>query len=510
MKRYFLYLISALLLLCLSCSKSSDDTNGGNGGGNQGGGDTYKGTAIATTTTLYGAVTDSTTGQGIEGVVVSDGYSCVATDANGVYQMKRNVKSQFSFVSTPSEYEITVDNANLPKFYTSISTTQKVAKADFILKKLSGGKQNEFTLFCIADPQCKSEYQRQRYINETMKDIDATSDDYPNVYAITLGDIVWDTPNMWSDMRAAMSKRKVTFFQTIGNHDHLKSESLDYACVKNFERTFGPVDYSFNRGDVHIISMDDVMYKGGGEYDAGITDTQLAWLKQDLSFVAKDKCIVLCCHIPFEGCTGKNDAQVVTLLKQYSSAHIMIGHTHHNRNYIHSSTVYEHVHGAACGCWWVSNFCTCGAPNGYGIYHFKGAKVNKWLYKGTGLAEDEQLRLYDGAQIFGTGTGVDPQMYTSYTFNLASGWIVANVWNKDDKWSVELWQGGQKVADMTRFTSQDWYAVYYHNVKQAHNSTTRTAHMYKAKLPDASAPFEVRATDSQGNTYRADKLTTTY
>ena len=39
---------------------------------------------------LYGVVTDPS-GAPVEGIVVSDGFSCVSTDANGVYQMPQSV-----------------------------------------------------------------------------------------------------------------------------------------------------------------------------------------------------------------------------------------------------------------------------------------------------------------------------------------------------------------------------------------------------------------------------------
>ena len=43
---------------------------------------------------------------------------------------------------------------------------------------------------------------------------------------------------------------------------------------------------------------------------------------------------------------------MLELLSEYAEAHLMIGHTHYNQNYIHSvngKTIYEHIQGAACG-----------------------------------------------------------------------------------------------------------------------------------------------------------------
>ena len=95
---------------------------------------------------------------------------------------------------------------------------------------------------------------------------------------------------------------------TIGNHDHnaTRPES-DYEATTDFVANFGPTDYSFNRGDVHIISMDNVVgINSTGstwKYNAGFSDLQYAWLQQDIALVPeKDrKMVFICCHIPFRG-----------------------------------------------------------------------------------------------------------------------------------------------------------------------------------------------------------------
>ncbi len=49
---------------------------------------------------LYGVVTDPN-GAPVGGIVVSDGFSCVATDANGVYQMPRHADAFHVFYRIP-------------------------------------------------------------------------------------------------------------------------------------------------------------------------------------------------------------------------------------------------------------------------------------------------------------------------------------------------------------------------------------------------------------------------
>ena len=83
--------------LMLACS---NDKSGGHDG-DEGVETEVNGTQLDGNTTLYGLVTD-TSGNPIPGVVVSDGYGCVTTDANGVYQMERYKKARFVHYSTPA------------------------------------------------------------------------------------------------------------------------------------------------------------------------------------------------------------------------------------------------------------------------------------------------------------------------------------------------------------------------------------------------------------------------
>ncbi|MDR3936788.1 MAG: metallophosphoesterase N-terminal domain-containing protein, partial [Alistipes sp.] len=243
--RIMLFCCMAATLL-LACSNDKSD-----GEGREPGVETeLNGTQLGEGTTLYGLVTD-TSGNPVQGVVVSDGYNCVETDANGVYQMIRYKKARFVWYSTPAGYEINTSADNYPLYYAEIVHKNIADRHDFVLKPLAA-PETDFTLLCIADPQCASTADISRYVNETIPDIEATVETFKAkgraVYGITLGDIVFDTPDLWSNMKEAMANRNLTIFQTIGNHDHLKTETSDDKAAANFESQFGPRNYSFNRG----------------------------------------------------------------------------------------------------------------------------------------------------------------------------------------------------------------------------------------------------------------------
>lgn len=363
-------------------------------------------------------------------------------------------------------------------------------------------------------------------------DVEATVDGYKAkgtpVYGITLGDIVFDTPDLWSNMKESMANRNLPIFQTIGNHDHLQTETSDDNAAANFETQFGPRNYSFNRGDVHIVSMDNVLYEGKKKYKGGITDKQLEWLRQDLSHVDKDKLVIFCAHIPFRGGTSVTDEShenydgVLDLLSGFSEAHIMIGHTHYHQKYIHKrngKTILEHVHGAACGAWWTANICADGTPNGYSVYEISGNTIANQYYKSTNKEAGYQIRAYSATQVFGKSG--------SLTFGWAANapamndakCIVANVWNSDasGNWKVSLWQNGTKVCDMTRVKTYDYWAYAYHVLYYSKSVGTTWGknldHYYYGNLASGTpetADFEIVAEDGMGNTYRTSKLQTDF
>ena len=64
---------------------------------------------------ISGTLRDSN-GKGIAGVTVSDGFSCVTTDAKGRYKMTTSSDAVHVFYSIPSAYKINVKDGH-PDFY---------------------------------------------------------------------------------------------------------------------------------------------------------------------------------------------------------------------------------------------------------------------------------------------------------------------------------------------------------------------------------------------------------
>lgn len=511
-----LYILSLLCLL-LSCSKKDKETlppvETAPGIVND--------TQIADSTSLYGVITDDK-GAAVKNVVVSDGYSSVVTDANGVYQIKRDKRAKFVFYSTPSNYKINVDADNNPTFYAPIHSVDKWIRNDFTLT--SQAVESKFTFLFVADPQCRNIQEVSRYKNETIPDINELVAGLTHPYAMTLGDIVFDAPDLWSEMKASMSGQKVSFFQVIGNHDHLETAPNAEASAENFRSFFGPTDYSFNRGKTHIVAMDNVIYNGKQDYNGGITDTQLEWLKQDLSHVPEDYMVIFASHIPFRSGSSVNTNvhynDILGLLSKFASAYIMTGHTHYPDKYTHEvngKKILEYIHGAACGAWWNSNVCADGTPNGYGVFEIADGKITNEFYKATKYDKSFQIRAYDASQVYGPAGKFTYYFSAPVNLNLSGdGWIIANVWDANDDWTVELFQDGKSLGAMKRVTSRDYWATYYHmeELGKAVGSDFDKSenHFFEGRLNGnvLNADFDIVAKDKFGNVYHCNKLQTDY
>ena len=494
----FRFFTATALLWAVACEKPEANSGNGNDEGDQPSTSVTEinGTAIQEGNNLIGLVADTATGKGIADVVVSDGYSVVKTDANGVYQFEGSRYAVNVYISVPAEYQIPMDNLNQPAFYKKGISKNKVNRNDFNLTKLIEPEEN-FTLVAIGDPQVKAADHITRYQNETIADMKAmlnthqATGKYNHAYAVTLGDIVHDTPNLWPDIVKTMQNVNLSsgnrnsggylpIFQCAGNHDHNAKSANDRAALGDFNSHYGPTDYSFNRGKVHVVVMDNIVCTTSSgstwTYDAGFTKTQFEWLKADLAAVENkaDKMLILCCHIPFRAGqasgganvnTDKYHAETLALMREWNEAHIMIGHTHYPQNYRHIAyrtkndlPVYEHIHGGACGGWWSCNMNVDGAPNGYSLYEIEGNHMKNWIAKSTGFDEGHQMRVYNGNQTWGSkyiynwyqnSTGGSSSIkYTGRSF-LKNAFVVS-LWNDDEvNWKVELTHNGQTYK-MTR------------------------------------------------------------
>ena len=294
-------------------------------------------------------------------------------------------------------------------------------------------------------------------------------------YGMVLGDVIWNSAieSYMGKMKSAMAPEntRVSWFTVPGNHDWYSSDSDKNPNLDCYHKIFGPSIYSFDRGDVHVVGMNNVLTGAGNsieEYDQGFTADEFNWLRKDLEMVPKDKCVVLCVHIQFfDGEAGvrhnKYYSQTLSLLRQFANAYILSGHGHYARHWFHSNYNYIHEinHAAACGQFWNLKICADGTPAGYYIYTFKGNDCSNHFFKAAGTASSSDgsnaMRLYLGNDSY------DPNMVCGYGkdnkvvyVNLYNGYTsssnTADSSPLNKNWTVELYYKGSKVSDMTHVT----------------------------------------------------------
>ena len=235
----------------------------------------------------------------------------------------------------------------VPAFFQKVpAKTSKKVRMDFELIR-SKEDNKKHILVVWADPQVyfDEEMPQVRQASQDVKDLLATS--YPGLpaYGIVCGDIIGDInkkPSYFSPMIDAISETKIPFFYVIGNHDlDLNVRSNEYAR-STYKSYFGPTYYSFNRGNVHYVILDDIFFLAKSYLYAGyLTEQQLQWLEQDLKQVTPGSTVVVAIHIPTYSREARNKewgkestmkvmnnrSSLYELLKPYN-AHIMSEHEH--------------------------------------------------------------------------------------------------------------------------------------------------------------------------------------
>ena len=486
-------------------------------------------TINARTMEVKGTVTD-TQGRPLLGIVISDGYSCVQTDSKGHYRFTRHEAAYYVHYSIPAEYEVPL-RYGTPTFFKKLD---RDSVYNFVLIPKKKGADKEFSIFFMADPQCQNIRHVRRFHCETVADIKkfAKKTRTPN-YGITLGDIGYtegefNTTYILPLMKEEMREENIGMpvFQTNGNHDQLYNglaldEQNPNAMIRfkrMFEDLFGPINYSWNRGSAHIISMDNVMYdvlNTASKYHGELSEEQINWLRKDLSFVPKDKLIIFCCHIPVY--SMKNKKALLALLAGFENRVIFSGHIHTNTFYRHEDGTKEYNLAAASGCWWWSRCNGDGTPNGYKVVTVSGNKIINQFWKSTGFDKNFQIRMYHGNSRFGGP-------YEECQLPFGKDIVLANVFAWDEEWKVEVYENNQYKGMMDRMTpthkedqhpslksSKDWWAIGYNTgvVGRGHIGTSNRnsyinscTHMFMYKMSDPHAKIRIVATDPYGNKYQ--------
>ena len=453
------------------------------------------------TKTIKGNV--SANGVGVENVPVTDGVNYVYTDAKGNYSIVSQVSGKFVYISTPSAYNVSLENGSIPQYYQALDD-DKDAYNFQLTKNTKNGKKHSFIVQADAQVTSKKDLKQYQSIVTDIKNTVRLMDGW-DVFGFDCGDIVGDSPWLFPDYIKETSSLNLPFFRVVGNHDMDYYGRTHETSHLTFEKYFGPDHYSFNRGDAHYIVINNNFFVGRDYFYMGYVDeVTFQWLEQDLKNVPKESLVFVFMHIPasltpetkpfvYDYMTiadqTVNAGAFKDFFKDYN-VHLITGHMHYNLNIEASDKFYEHNTASACGTWWQVPECMDGAPRGYAVYEVDGSDVS-WYYKGAEHDRDYQMRVYSIGEC------------EEYPDD-----VVANVWNYDSKWNVELLEDGKVTSNIERFTGYDPLSKEHCNdrskIKYEWIYPMQNLHMFHATPKNPNAKLQVRVTDRFGNVYVQD------
>lgn len=470
---------------------------------------------------IHGTVTwaDGTPAVGIQ---MSDGFTITVTDSNGKYKIdKRSIYAQWIYYSIPANAKVEIGSNGLPCFYKTLNA--QTSQYDFTLVKAP--VENKFRILAIGDPQVReSNNGINRFTNETAPDIrnyvKSKGGDMPT-YAVTLGDLVHNEWELFPQVIEMLSVNSLSVpcFQVIGNHDHEFNGSdpiPDIRSHRKYEAAMGPVNYSFDRGNVHFLVLDNIVHEGKNESSCReeICERVMEWARTDLSRISKDKTVVVLMHAQLESFQAE---ELFDLLVTFSSAHIVCGHLHYLNNIIEvvkGKTIYNSSVCTANGVDWCAQVAGGGEPQGYASYEFEGGTLISQIYKGTGLPEDYQIRLYRPTDFPPFTYSVQGNAARTYKFGVSGDdKIVANIWNATKEWTFEVYEDGHKTANnLNQMQMYDaWSCYYFYKVlnRNTYSYSRKSSHMYYHTLSNKNASqIKVVAKDPFGRIFEQTVFTT--
>ncbi len=439
-------------------------------------------------------------GLGIGGASVSDGLSVVRTGQEGGFEFVSSPRRRFVHLSIPAGYRIPVSDTGTARFYRPIPADGGgEMEVEFPLDpERIDDQRHAFIL--MAEPQTLDGQDVERLHGEAVPDIRKTAGNLSPepVFGVACGDIMYDRLEYFPEYERAVHRIGIPCFQVLGNHDVDIASRTDERSTRTFERYFGPTYYSFNRGEIHYIVLDDIFWFGG--YIGYLDQVQLDWLRADLSLVEGGGTVVVFMHIPpftehhlrqgrrepLRTTVVVNRELLYRLLEPFK-AYVVCGHMH-EIEYLRDGGVEIHICGALSGAWWSDSICYDGTPNGYGVYRVDGSDIT-WRYQSTGKDARHQMRLYPPGSVPGSPAE-----------------FAANVWGADSTWEVVWYEGGMRKGKMKRHLCIDPLARRLYegpDLPRKHPwvDPVRTGHFFTARPSASGREVVVEAVDRWGHVY---------
>ncbi len=352
---------------------------------------------------------------GLPGVAVSNQREIVVTDVEGRWELPASDDCIF-FVIKPRGWRTRLNRLHLPRFYyihkpkgspqalrhPGVKPTGPLPKSiDFPL--VPQEEPDRFRAVFFGDPQPRDQAEVDFIAHDVVEELVGTD----AAFGVTLGDIVFDDLSLFLPLARAVALIGIPWYHVIGNHDINAEAAEDRYSDETFERVFGPTYYSFDYGPTHFLVLDDIqwgMLPGDKRprLRGGFGATQLEFVRNDLARVPREQLVVLMMHIPLAERTShirfpdasdsvQDREELFRLIEDRPYCLSIAAHQHYQEHLFldgedgwRGEQPHHHVvNVTVCGDWWKGApdetgiphaTMRDGAPNGYSIFTFDGAK----------------------------------------------------------------------------------------------------------------------------------------
>jgi hypothetical protein len=459
--------------------------------------------------------------KGIPGVGVSDQRMVTLTDREGRWSLPAHEKAVY-FVIKPRGFMTAVSEDDIPRFYylhndgdpleleaPVIPNTGPLPESiDFPLTRQT--EPDRFTALFMGDPQPRDQKEVDYLAHDVLEELVGT----PAAFAVTLGDISFDRPDLYPSVNQATGTVGIPFYNTHGNHDANYDGRDTYDHYETWRTVYGPRYYSFDYGPVHFVILSNVLFPNGGtRYVPGLGEAQLEWLEADLSHVPVDRLVVLAMHIPLRPAEAVPDfAGLYELLRDRPHTLSFSAHSHEIMQAFLPEDwgwqgVGPHYHinaGATCGRWWEGapdetdiphSTSADGSPNGYFIVSFDGNEYSA-RFKAARRPADYQMQVQAPDSV---ARG-----------ELAETSVLANVFSSSPESTVEMSVGDSGEWVEMAYAPQPDPLYARVTQRESGQGASVSYHMWEAKIPGDLAPgahlIHVRTRDRFGQEFFGSRI----
>lgn len=438
---------------------------------------------------------------GIAGVGVSNGEAIVETDPKGRWKLPVT-DDTILFVLKPGGWMTPLNKHKLPRFhyihkpkgsppsrYPGSKPTGPLPKSiDFPLHKQK--EPDKFRAIFFGDPQPRTQTEIDYIANDVVAELIGTD----AKFGVTLGDIMFDDLSLFGSLNRTIAMVGIPWYNIIGNHDLNLEAKLDRFSDETFERVYGPAHYSYDYGKVHFIVLDNVQWyhdeqRKRSSYRGAFGQRQLAFVKADLARVPKDRLVMLMMHIPLTSTGDRKGLYRLIEKRPYTLS--ISGHTHWQAHqfidrgdgWMGRQPHHHIVNVTVSGSWWKGakdergiphTTMRDGAPNGYSIITFDGAKAT-FDFKAARFPKSHQLRIHAPVSIAAK--------------DAAQTQVYVNVFAGSEKSTVKLRVDNGKWLALKKTVEGDPYYIQLrkqeilNKIKPELNAPTDSHHLWKGPLP---------------------------